>query len=63
MPKILPRTEHFDDIRINVCVGVRSEDFVGRSPTPGDKFIEEVVRRNTSVMDALFRGMVSHGYP
>jgi hypothetical protein len=29
MAKILPRTEHSEDIRINVCVGIRNETSTG----------------------------------
>src|SRR5437773_1445288 len=60
MAKTLPRAEGSEDIRINVSGGVGNEDLVGRSLAPGDELIEEVVRRNTPVMDALFRGFVGH---
>jgi hypothetical protein len=60
MTKIFPRTEYPEDTRINVCVGVANEDFVWCIPAPDDKFIEKAVWRNTSVKDALFRGMEIH---
>jgi hypothetical protein len=61
MSKVLPRTEHSNDIRIDLSLRVRKEYIVGSGPAPGDKFIQEIVRRNTPVMDALFGGMISHG--
>jgi hypothetical protein len=60
MTKIFPRTEYSDDIRINVFVGIRCEDFVWCNLSPGDKFIEKAVWRDASVRDGLLCGIESH---
>jgi hypothetical protein len=61
MSKILLRTEHPDDIRIDVSLGVREENVIGSGPAPGDQLIQETVRRHAPIMDPLFGGMISHG--
>ena len=58
MAKALPRSEGSQNIGINVLGGVGYKDVVGRSLAPGYEFIEEAVRRNASIRDALFGGAI-----
>jgi hypothetical protein len=65
MAKILPRTEHSEDIRVDIRLGVGDEDIVRRSPAPGDKLIEEVVRGIPRLETGCFvawKGMASSGW-
>jgi hypothetical protein len=61
MTKILPRAKHAGGAGIDVVVGIRNEDIVGRGSAPGEELIEEAVRWNSPVINAAFRGGVDHG--